>query len=84
MAVGIVGTLIGIFTLVVLYRQGRDAQRAITYAKQSAEAALLNAQAVMNAERAWVIADLSGDAIRLMVTNQTTNARLPQAIRSVI
>ena len=81
MAVGIIGVLIGIFTLIALYRQGGDTQRALTYAKQSADAALLNAQAVMNAERAWVMVDISDPVANITVTNATNPDRTMSSVR---
>jgi hypothetical protein len=49
--VGLGGTIAAIWTLVVVKRQGKDT-------KTTAEAALLNAKAIINAERAWIDAEL--------------------------
>ena len=61
MILGIVGAIIAFVTLGFIYWQSKDTQRALHWAKRSAiaakksaDAALLNAQAIVNAERAWI------------------------------
>ena len=49
--VGLGGTVAAIWTLFIVKRQGKDI-------KTTAEAALLNAKAIINAERAWIDAEL--------------------------
>jgi hypothetical protein len=64
MGVGVVGAVIGVITLIYLYRQSKDTKQALDWAKESAiaaktsaDAALANAQAIINAERAWITAN---------------------------
>ena len=61
MILGIVGAIIACVTLGFIYCQAQDTQKALHWAKESAiaakqaaEASLLNAQAIVNAERAWI------------------------------
>jgi hypothetical protein len=51
--------ILGVPTLGVLCWQANETRRAATAAKSAATAALLNAQAVINAERAWLSANIS-------------------------
>jgi hypothetical protein len=75
MVVGVAGMSVGLITLALIYGQRKDTQRALEYARQSADAAyksaqasLRNAEAVINAERAWLTASLewSGDKGRIV------------------
>jgi hypothetical protein len=76
LGVGFLGTIAAIWTLIPVKRQGKDI-------KTTAEAALLNAKAVVNAERAWIDAELiqkisiGVTRYELQITNQgKTPARL--------
>ncbi len=53
--VGLVGTVIAVCTLLDIRRQTKNAENTALAAQKSAEAALLNAQALINAERAWIV-----------------------------
>lgn len=50
--------VIGGITAYAVFRQVKESAEATIAAKNAAEAAQLNAQAVINAERAWIIAEL--------------------------
>jgi len=65
MVVGVVGTVIGVITLLYIFRQSKDTEKALHWAKESAiaamksaDAGLLNAKAIINAERAWITASV--------------------------
>jgi hypothetical protein len=64
--VGVAGIITAIYTLKVLSRQAVSMRRQTTHlrksvihSRKSAEAALLNAQAVVNSERPWMIIELT-------------------------
>lgn len=65
MFVGIIGVIIAVVTLGFIYCQSQDTQHALHWAKhgakaagKSADAALKNAQAVIDAERAYILVSL--------------------------
>jgi len=53
--VGYAGILLGLSLLKKIERQGRYTEAAVDAAASSAQAALLNAQAVIDSERAWIL-----------------------------
>jgi hypothetical protein len=62
----IIGTAIGVVTLILIYIQSKDTEKALHWAKESAiaaktsaDAGLLNAKAIINAERAWITANVT-------------------------
>jgi hypothetical protein len=57
-AVGIAGILVGFYTLKDLQKQTKNTGIAAEAAKISAEAASLNAQAIINAERPWLFIEI--------------------------
>jgi hypothetical protein len=79
MGVGIVGTIIAVITLLCIKSQFEDTRRALHWAKRSAiaakksaDAAFLNARAIINTERAWLTVDFvaEGSDYALWVTNR--------------
>jgi uncharacterized membrane protein YcjF (UPF0283 family) len=60
--VGFVGIIVAWMTLLKIERQTKAGEVAALAAKAGAEAALLNAQAVINAERAWIVIDVESPA----------------------
>ena len=73
MAVGVVGTIVAVVTLRSIRAQQKDTQKALLFAKKSAVAASTSANALMSAERAWVIVEMP-ERIRTLEGNDDTTA----------
>jgi hypothetical protein len=62
--------LIGIATLLVVIRQTKATEQAARGAQRSADAAFKNAQAVINAERPWIIPKMKKETRRICIENR--------------
>jgi hypothetical protein len=81
--------ILGIPTLGVLIWQSFLTKRSARAAESAAEAALLNAQAVINAERAWIVVKIQKDPnsppfpIENFMNVLTNEGRTPAVLRSI-
>jgi hypothetical protein len=81
--VGFVGIVVAWLTLLKIERQTKTGEVAALAAKAGAEAALLNAQAVINAERAWIVIDVESPAPNQFNFIATNTGRIPADVKSI-
>lgn len=82
--VGVATAIVAVYTLRVIHRQTSIAQDAARAAKDSANAALLQVQAVINSERPWVVVDVKEETpAELFVFHMKNIGRTPAEIVSV-
>jgi hypothetical protein len=74
---------VGIVTCVVIAWQSWETGKAAQAAKKAAEAALMNAQAVINAERAWIVVGVEFPKFDQFVFKATNVGRTPAKITSI-
>jgi hypothetical protein len=71
MVVGTVGTIVAVVTLLSIRSQQKDTQKALLFSRKSAVAAGRSANALMSAERAWVVVEMP-ERIRTLEGNDDT------------
>jgi hypothetical protein len=78
---GAIGALIAIRTLQDLQRQTKATEQAASAAHKAAVATKIYAEAVINSERAWIVAELKPEALKDKKTLQWRKAEDGQALK---